>query len=137
MTDVGKWARYDPDKDNTANYTETANRSGGKRTVQQSAFWKFGGVSSGNIIAINNAVKTCDVIAIHIYVNTRRMVQGLEIDPAETGGFALTKVQQTLLQANEQSATTDNEARHEISLVGESTELSWETTLTNSAIEAL
>ena len=137
MTDVGKWVRWDPDKDNTANFQETGNRSTNRRSYAQTAFYKFAGVNSAFKVAVNNIVQTCDVVAIHVYTNGTRVVQGLEIDDAETSGFSLTKIQQTLLQTNQLSGTTNEDSRHELSLVGEANIPCAPTDLTNAAIEAL
>lgn len=137
MTDVGKWAKYTPDKDGTANFAEAANRSGGKRSYNQTTLWKFGGVNTAYKKAIKNATLTCDVIAIHVYTNGARVVQGIEVDSTQTGGYSLSKIQQTLLQANQNSGTTSEESRHEVSMVGEASELATPCTLTDTAIEAL
>lgn len=137
MTDIGKWVKWTPDKDATANYLESPNRNNNRRSYAQTAFYKFAGVNSAFKIAVNNAVQTCDVVGVHVYTNGTRVVQGLEIDAAETGGFALTKIQQTLLQTMQTSGTTNEDSRHEISLVGEANNPSPPTDITNTAIEAL
>ena len=137
MSTVGKWVKWTPDKDSTANYLESPNRNANRRSYAQTAFYKFAGVNSAFKVAVNNSVQTCDVVAIHVYTNGTRVVQGLEIDAAETGLFSLTKIQQTLLQTLQTSGTTNEDSRHEISLVGEGNNPSAPTDLTNAEIEAL
>lgn len=137
MTTTGKWNKYTYDRDATANYAETPNRTGKRRSYQQVAFMKFGIIDSAITIAANDAILTCDVVAIHVYVSGVRKVQGIEIDSNEVGGFALTKVQQTLLMAGQFSDTSANENRTEFTLQGEANTLSPVTDLTDTEILAL
>lgn len=137
MSTPGKWAKFEYDRDATSNYAQTNNRNGKRRTYQQVAFMKFSALDSAIVIAANNAIKTCDVIAVHVCVSGLRLVQGLEVDAAATGGFVLTKVQQTLLAASQFTDTSNNEARTEFTLQGESNMLSPVTSLSDTAIAAL
>lgn len=137
MTTTGKWKKYSYDRDATANYNQTPNRTGKRRTYTQVAFMKFGVIDSPITIAANDAILTCDVVAIHVLVSNTRLVQGLEEDAAATGGFILTRVLQTLLMAGQNTDTSANEARTEFTLQGEANTLSLVTTLTDTAILAL
>lgn len=137
MSTPGKWVKYSYDTDSSANYAQTPNRNGKRRTYQQVAFMKFAAIDSALIIAATNAVLTCDIIAIHVLVNGLRMVQGLNIDAAAAGGYSLSKIQQTLLMAGAFTDTSGNESRVEFTLQGEDNTLSPTTTLNDAAIAAL
>lgn len=137
MSTPGKWVRFSYDTDSTANYAQTPNRNGKRRTYQQVAFMKFAAIDAALITAANDAVLTCDIVAIHVLVNGVRMVQGLNIDAAGAGGFNLSKIQQTLLMAGAFTDTSGNESRVEFTLQGEDNTLSPITTLNDAAIAAL
>ncbi|MCB0542097.1 MAG: hypothetical protein KDC70_01180 [Saprospiraceae bacterium] len=137
MTSTGNWKKYTYDRDATANYNQTPNRNGKRRTYTQVAFMKFGVIDSTTTIAANDAILTCDVVAIHVLVSGTRQVQGLEEDAATTGGFQLTKVQQTLLMAGQNTDVSTAEARTEFTLQGEANTLSLTTSLSDTAILAL
>lgn len=137
MSTPAKWVKYSYDRDATANYAQTPQRNGKRRTYQQIAFMKFAALDSAVIIAANDAVLTCDIIAVHVFVSGFRLVQGLEVDASATGGFVLSKIQQTLLMAGVFSDTSGNEARTEFTLQGEANSLSVPTDLTDTEILAL
>ena len=137
MGTAGKWAKWEPDLDNTANYAQNGNRTGKNRNYTQIGFSKFGGIDATITLNTQNAVQTCDVVAIYVLPNGTRLVQGLEIDAAATGGFTGSKIEQTLLIANVLTDTAQNEARTEFTLQGIAKLPSSTTTLTDAALAAL
>ncbi len=137
MTTTGKWKKWEPDLDNTANYAQTGNRTGKNRNQAQVGFAKFGGIDPAMVIANQDAVQTCDVVAIYVLPNGTRLVQGLEIDAAATGGFTGSKIEQTLLISSTFTDTAQNENRTEFTIQGIAALPSSTTTLSDTALAAL
>lgn len=137
MTTTGKWNKWEPDLDNTANYAQNGNRTGKNRNYTQIGFAKFGGIDATMVLNTQNAVQVCDVVAVYVLPNGTRLVQGIEIDAAATGGFTSSKIEQTLLIANVLTDTAQNENRTEFTIQGIAALPSSTTTVTDSAFAAL
>ena len=137
MTTTGKWFSWEPDGDNTANFSETANRTGKNRNYTQVGFAKFAGLDPTMITNTRNAVQTCDVVAIYVLPNGTRIVQGIEPDTAATGGFTQSKIEQTFLIASKFTDTAQNDNRTEFTIQGIAALPATTTTLSDAALTAL
>lgn len=137
MSTTGKWQRLDYDKDGSSFFNETGNRTNRRLVYQQAGLLKFAGKNAASKAVTDIADSCCALIFIHILTAGERVVQGIEIDAAATGGFTTNKVEVTRLTPNSLSDTSANEARLEWNLGGQTKKLAPYTTLTDSAIAAL
>lgn len=137
MSTTGKWFRWDYDRDNTSNYAQTGNRNGRRRSTTQRALLKFGGYTEAYMKAAQDSEGTCDVVCIHVLTDGSRVLQGIEIDAAASGGWTKSKIQQNLIVASGLTDTSSNESRFEFVIEGETATKSPMCTLTDAAIAAL
>ena len=137
MGAASKWERLDYDRDNTAYYNQTGSRNGKRIAYDQECFLKFAGLDEVFADASDTVKGICDLVFIHVMTNGKRIVQGIELDAAATGGFDVTKLQSTRLTPSLLSDTSDNESRTEWTIAGQAKVSSPYTTLTDTAIEAL
>ena len=137
MSAVGKWKKQVYDTDGTAFFNQTGQRKGRRLTYKQASFLKYSGMDSTYAVAAKTFGKCCNLVFIHVLTNGNRVVQGLEIDAAASGGFTGTKVTDTMLTPNLLSDTSQNDSRMEFNVEGEAKEPAPFTTLTDTAIEAL
>ena len=136
MAGVGAWEEYIYDADGTANYNQVGAVNNNRFSCEQTSFMKFKGVTTAYITAANNAKDCCDVVFIHVLANGARVVQGFEYLTA-TGAPSRTANRSTRVIPTINSDTTQNEARMEYAVTGNSNSFSMPTTLSDSAILAL
>jgi hypothetical protein len=137
MSSAGKWKKLVPDADRTSSFNQTGERTNNRLRYVQALFLKFAGLSSVLKSTTDTAASCCQLIFVHVMTNGARIVQGIEIDSAATGGFTVNKLEPTKLTPSAISDTAENEARHEWNAGGITKSLAPYTTLTDSAIEAL
>lgn len=137
MSTTGKWKRLDYDKDGTSRFDETSTRTNRRLVYQQVGFIKFSGKNAAQKAVNDIADECCALVFIHVLTAGERVVQGIEIDAAATGGFTTNKVEVTRLTPNSMSGTSAEEARLEWNIGGQTKKLAPYTTLTDTAIAAL
>lgn len=137
MSTTGKWKKLVADADRTSSFNQTGERTNNRLRYVQALFLKFAGLSSVLKSTTDTAAACCQLVFVHVMTNGARIVQGLEIDSAATGGFTVNKLEPTKLTPSAISDTAENEARHEWNAGGITKLLAPYTTLTDSAIEAL
>lgn len=137
MSTTGKWKKLVPDSDRTSFFNQTGERTNLRLRYVQALFIKFAGLSSVLKSTTDLAAACCQLVFVHVMTNGARIVQGIEIDSAATGGFTVNKLQPARLTPNALSDTAENEARHEWNVDGITKSLAPYTTLTDTAIEAL
>lgn len=136
MGSVGLWEEYVYDGDGTANFNQTGAVNNNRFSCEQAAFLKFKGITSAYITAANNAKDCCDVVFIHVLANGTRLVQGFEA-LAATGAPERTQNRNTRIIPNVNTDTTQNEARLEFNITGNSNSFTLPTDLDDAAILAL
>ncbi len=136
MASTGLWEEYIYDADGTANYNQTGAINNNRFSNEQVAFLKFKGINAAYVAAANNAKDCCDVVFVHVLANGTRLVQGIEA-LAATGAPDRTFNRSTRIIPNINTDTTQNEARMEFTISGNSNSFSLTTSLTDSAILAL
>lgn len=137
MSSTGKWKKLVPDADRTSSFNQTGERTNNRLRYVQALFLKFAGLSSVLKSTSDTAAACCQLVFIHVMTNGARIVQGIEIDSAATGGFTVNKLQPAKLTPSAISDTAENEARHEWNVEGITKLLAPYTSLTDTAIEAL
>lgn len=137
MASTGLWKKLTPAKDNTAAYSETSSRGGTNRApVDQVAFLKILGTSDADTAKINRMLECCNVVAIHVFNNGTRCVQGIE-EQLATGAPDGSNIQDTRIFPVKSSGTTTEDARMELQILGQAYSFASPTSLTDSAIAAL
>ena len=139
MSTTGLWKRLDYDKNETSKFDQTGERTndiGGLKYTAE-AFLSFGGISSTYKSWADNAADCCQLVFIHVTTSGQRLVQGIEIDAAATGGVTGTKVRDTKITPSQFSGTAAEEARLEVLVRGRTRLLAPFTSLTDIAIAAL
>lgn len=137
MASTGLWFKWEYANDNTALFNQVGTRAGNRRSYEQTGFLKFPGFTEAQVLAADNAADCCALVAIHILTNGKRVVQGIELDAAATGGFTGTKILNTRVTPSQLSDTSENEARLEMTINGTSKRMAPFTDLTDAEIEAL
>ena len=137
MTTTGKWFKWEPSMDDTANWVEAFNRNGSRRTYTQTLFMRYAGIDVATKKAQIDAAMTCDVVAIVIMNDGAKYVQGLEIDSSATSGFKLSAIERTLIQPGTNSDVASGTARIEFTVNGTANLPASPTTITESALAAL
>lgn len=136
MASVGAWFKYEFDvNDDTAFYNQEGDRNNNKHTVNQTAFFKFGGVTKTMVEFANGIKGCCCLVAIHLFNSGTAHVQGIDYDE-DTGEWKKAKkfVKATV---NVLSDTGENEDRVEVNLISTGRCFSSITNLTAADIEAL
>ena len=136
MTATDQWKQYTYDQDDTAYFNQTGGRTNGRFSATQVAFMKFKGLSAAYITAANAAKDCCAVVAIHVFANGTRLVQGIEIDSNAVGGFKVSRIE-TRITPTLNSDTGANQSRMEFLIEGSTNDFSVTTDLTDSEILAL
>lgn len=136
MAAPGAWEEYIYDADGTANYNQVGSVNNNRFSCEQTAFMKFKGISTAYITAANNAKDCCDVVFIHVLANGTRVVQGFEALTA-TGAPTRPANRSCRIIPTINTDTTQNEARMEYAVTGNTNSFSMPTTLSDSAILAL
>lgn len=136
MTSLGKWVRYEFDvDDDTAYYNQEGDRNNNKHTVNQTSFFKFGGVTK-TMVNFGNGIKDCCcLVAVHFFNSGISLVQGIDRDPV-TGTWRKSK-KYLKATVNILSDTGQNEDRTEITLNSTGRCFSSATTLTSANLQAL
>jgi len=139
MASVGLWKRLDFDKDSTSFFNQTGERINETGPLRYNAegLMKFGGHSQAYKAWADDAGDCCKIVIIWVLTNGNRVIQGIEIDAAATGGFTGTKSRDTKGTPSMLSGTSDEEARLEMSIGGRNKQLAPFTTLTDTALAAL
>lgn len=140
MGTPSKWVKLVPNKNQTAKYDQTGERPNEFSTKLQyncEGFMYFAG-SSDAIKQVGDAIAACCQLVIIWVLNTgERVIQGLEIDAAATGGFTGSKEGDCRCTPKMLSDTAANEARLELTFNSKNRVISPFTSLTDAAIEAL
>ncbi len=136
MASTGLWKEFIYDADGTANYNQVGSVNNNRFSNEQTAFMKFKGISSAYVTAAQAAKDCCDVVFIHVLANGVRLVQGFEA-LAATGAPQRPANRSTRIIPTINSDTTQNEARMEYAVTGNTNSFSMVTTLSDSAIAAL
>lgn len=136
MAAPGAWKEYLYDADGTANYNQVGAINNNRFSCEQTSFIKFKGITAAYIAAANAAKDCCDVVFIHVLASGTRVVQGIEALTA-TGAPKRTTNRSTRIIPTINTDTTQNEARMEYVIAGNSNSFSMPTTLTDSEILAL
>lgn len=139
MASTGLWKKLEFDKDGTAYFNQPGERLNDTGPLRYNAegFIKFGGLVQAYKSWADNAGDCCKVVIIWVLTNDKRVVQGIEIDAAATGGFTGSKSRDTKITPSGMSGTSEEEARMEILVRGRTKKLAPFTTLTDTAIAAL
>lgn len=137
MGTASKWKRLDYDKDGTSFFNETGQRTNRRLVYQQAALLKFAGKNAASKAVTDTAAACCALVFVHVLTTGERVVQGIEIDAAATGGFTTNKVEVTRLTPNSLSDTSANEARLEWNAGGQTRVLAPFTDLTDAEFAAL
>lgn len=140
MTTTGKWKKIVPNKNQTCRYDQNGERPNEfsvKKSYACEGFGYFAGNSAAIALVGDAVAACCNMVVIWVLGTGARIVQGLEIDAAATGGFTTSKEADCRCTANLLSDTAANEARLELLFQSKNAALSPYTTLTDSAIEAL
>lgn len=137
MSTTGKWEKYEYAGNSTSSFVETGARTGNKIQYDAVATMNFPGFTSAYKAAADAAAACCQMVFIHVLNNGTRVVQGLEIDAAVSGGASKTKVADTKVTPSRTTGTSAEESNLSFSVTGSSRLLAPSTTLTDSAIEAL
>lgn len=136
MASTGLWKEWKYDRDNTARYDQPGTNQNGRFSTEQTHFCKFKGVSAASIDAANKVRHCCDVVAIHIWANGLKTVQGLEM-MAATGAPVPTANRNTRVTPSVLSDVSANENRTEYTIAGNANSFSMTTSMTDTAILAL
>jgi hypothetical protein len=136
MSATGLWKKFTYDKDNTANYNQVGSLNGNRFSVEQTAFMKFRGISQAYIAASNTASECCNTVWVHFLSNGVAVVQGFEYLSA-TGTPIGTKNRDTRIVPSMNTDTSQNEARTEWTVSGNSNTFGNTTSLTGAALLAL
>jgi len=123
-------------KDDTAYMNQTGARENERLSVTATAFFKFRGVTAAYIKNANEIGECCSVVAIHIFANGARIIQGIELDATAVGGFVGTR-KVTQVTPSILSDTGANQSRLEYMVEGSSNTFAPSTTLTDAALIAL
>lgn len=136
MTSLGQWFQYEFDvNDDSAFYNQEGERTNNKHTVNQTSFFKFGGVTKTMIEFANGIKGCCCLVAVHFFSSGIAMVQGIDYD-ADTGEWQKSK-KYVKATVNVLSDTGDNEDRVEINLISTGRCFSAATELSVADLQAL
>lgn len=136
MTTLGAWYEFEYDvNDNSPYYNQNGARVGNSHTVNQVAYFKFGGIDDFMIDAANGIAGCCALAAIHFGNSGTKFLQGIDVDP----DTQLWTKSRAWLQAtvNQLTGTSAEEDRTEITLNSVGNFFSAPVLLTEDEIEAL
>lgn len=139
MSGSTDWEKLEYDKNETSYFNQTGervNETGAHRVVQE-ALLQFGGFAAAYGLAADATTDCCKLVFIHVLTNGERVVQGLELDAAATGGFTGSKIRDTKVTANQNSNTAAEEAWMQYFVRGTAKHMAPFTDLTDTEIEAL
>lgn len=140
MSTPNKWEKLVPNKNQTCRYDQTGERPNEFSTKLRyncEGFAYFAGHSDA-VKQVGDAYAACCQMVVIWVLNTgERVVQGIEIDAAATGGFTGSKEADCRCTPSLLSDTAANEARLELLFQSANRVLSPYTDLTDAAIEAL
>lgn len=136
MSTTGLLKRYDCDINNTANYEQTGSLNGNRFSIEQKTLLQFRGISAAYIAAANTAAECCDTVWFHFGANGTTHVQGIEYQAA-TGAPTKTANRTTRIVPKITTDVSQNEARVEYEIGGNSNTFSQHCSLTASALAAL
>ena len=139
MSGATDWEKLEYDKNDTSYFNETGERLNdvGALAYAQEALLQFGGFNNTFGLAADNTSDCCQLVFIHVLTNGNKVVQGLELDAAATGGFTGTKLRDTKVTPTFNTNTSAEEAFLQYLARGRAKKLAPFTTLTDAAIEAL
>lgn len=140
MTATDKWFKLVPNKNQTCRYDQTGTRPNEFSTNYEyncEGFAYFAGSSTAVKLVGDAFAACCQLVVIWILNNGERVVQGLEVDAAATGGFTGSKRADCRCTPSLLSDTSANEARLEMLFQSRNSILSPYTDLTDTEIEAL
>jgi len=139
MATTGLWKKLEFDKDATSFFNQTGERINDTGALRHNAegLMKFGGFTQTYKAWADDVGDCCKIVIIWVLTNGTRVVQGIEIDAAATGGFTGTKSRDTKGTPSMLSGTSDEEARMEMAVRGRNKKFAPFTTLTDTALAAL
>lgn len=140
MTTTDKWVKLVPNKNQTARYDETGERPNEfstKFNYNCEGFAYFAGKSATTHLVANAFSACCQIVVVWVLNNGQRVIQGLELDAAATGGFTGSKEADCRCTPSSLSDTSANESRLELLFTSKNRLASPFTDLTDTEIEAL
>ncbi len=139
MSGATDWEKLEYDKNETSYFNQPGERVNdiGALRYPQEALLQFGGFNAAYALAADSTSDCCKLVFIHVLTNGQRVVQGIELDAAATGGFTGTKIRDTKVTPTMNSNTAAEEAFLQYLVRGTSKKLAPFTDLTDAEIEAL
>lgn len=139
MSGATDWEKLEYDKNDTSYFNQPGARLNdiGALTYPQEALLQFGGFTAAYGLAADATGDCCRLVFIHVLTNGQRVVQGIELDAAATGGFTGSKIRDTKVTPTQNSNTAAEEAFLQYLVRGTTKHLAPFTDLTDAEIEAL
>lgn len=118
LAGAGKAVELVYDKDETAFYNSTGERTGKRYRANQEAFMKFECTTTDKLRAAELLKNSCCIVAVHQLNSGEERVQGIDVreDPDGSGYIAVRPIQECKATPSELSDTSANADRIEITL---------------------
>ncbi len=139
MSGATDWEKLEYDKNDTSYFNQPGARFNdiGVLSYPAEALLQFGGFNAAYSLAADSTGDCCNLVFIHVLTNGQRVVQGIELDAAATGGFTGSKIRDTKVTPTQNTNTAAEEAFLQYLIRGTTKKLAPFTDLTDAEIEAL